>query len=251
MNRPHLWLVDDDPSLGVIVEVLTRKSGQSLARFLDVESAWQAYHCPNERRPQLVLLDFNLPGHPGLELLRRWHYDQRASEAPPPVALFCQSLRSGDIAAGWQAGARYLLPKDVVLRAETWQKRIHEILLHADGRAQLPSLPWQQEDALSNLSWVDVVNRALTQPDIRVLGAEVIDQVLQRGLRESIGVLQEEWLVPHAGLLSPQALSPLRHVESVGRMIDSLVDQIWCLLGPEGSQSFVEGLREIKQGPQT
>ncbi len=85
------WLlVDDDPQMAVIVRVLLRRAGHQLVVALDAAAASRQLA---EARPELILLDVNLPGTGGLEWLR-----QQTSR--PPVALFVQSNLAVDIAAG-------------------------------------------------------------------------------------------------------------------------------------------------------
>ena len=79
MSPARLLLVDDDPELGLIVGVLARKAGQALSCRPDVESAWAALA---ESRPDLVLLDLELPGASGLDLLRRVRGDAGLSGLP-------------------------------------------------------------------------------------------------------------------------------------------------------------------------
>ena len=135
MTSPRLLLVDDDPDMGFLVRVLARHRGHSLTYRPDAESAWTDL---DTLRPDLLLLDMNLPGTSGLEFLRRL----RASEdhARQPVALFVQPTLTRDIAEGWAAGADYHLSKDLVTRPDAWEQRIEEILAHLSSRASGVSL---------------------------------------------------------------------------------------------------------------
>ena len=44
-----------------------------------------------------------------------------------PVALFSQGANPDDIAAGRQAGANYVLPKDLLWRPEDWRRHASSI----------------------------------------------------------------------------------------------------------------------------
>ena len=135
MTKPRLLLLDDDPDLGLVVRVLTRRGGHDLTHHLDAESAWAGL---DAARPDLILLDVNLPGTSGLEFLRRL----RASpgHARQAVALFVQPALRGDIAAGWIAGADYLVSKDLVTQPDAWKVRLDEIVEHLRGRDSGTSL---------------------------------------------------------------------------------------------------------------
>ena len=129
MTKSRLLLVDDDPDLGLVVRVLTRRDGYDLTHHLDAESAWAGL---DAARPDLILLDVNLPGTSGLDFLRRLRASPHARQA---VALFVQPALTQDIVAGWAAGADYLVSKDLVTRPDAWKKRLDEILAHLHGRA--------------------------------------------------------------------------------------------------------------------
>jgi CheY-like chemotaxis protein len=229
-----LLLVDDDPQMGVLVGMLARRGGWPLARCADLESAWAAVQ---DERPALVLLDVNLPGSSGLELLRR--RSALAGERVA-VALFCQSTLQGDVAAGWRAGADYLLPKELITRPAAWQARVGEILEHARGQRERPSLGCPTEASHSvGSSWGEIINRALAHGALRPLGTEVIDAVLERALASGFGpTARPSWLIGGAARLSPQELPRSASAEAVRSTLTSLVDQAWCLLGSQPQATF-------------
>src|SRR5260221_465897 len=118
-----LLLVDDDPDLAVIVSLLGKRAGHRVTCCADVPSAWARL---GEGLPDLVLLDVNLPGESGLELCRRARNagPERAGLAEIRIALFVQPALTGDVAAGLEAGADFLISKDLVSRPEEWQQRV-------------------------------------------------------------------------------------------------------------------------------
>src|SRR5262245_66626534 len=121
MANEHLWLVDDSPELGIIVGRHCRLGRQALTGFVTAEPAWEAL-AGGAARPDLILLDVNLPGLSGLELLRRirQHDDLRRLT----VALFCHPGLVHDLAQGWAAGADYLFAKDLVTDLQGWARRM-------------------------------------------------------------------------------------------------------------------------------
>lgn len=62
-------------------------------------------------RPRLVLLDLQLPGIPGIEVLRRLRADARTRTLP--VVVLTSSRVPADIAACYQLGANGFVQKDV------------------------------------------------------------------------------------------------------------------------------------------
>jgi DNA-binding response OmpR family regulator len=246
MDRRRLLLVDDDPQMATLVRILARRAGLTLAWSADVDAAWTAIQA---ELPDLVLLDINLPGRSGLELLRL-RRDLPAGGSFP-VAIFCQTSLPRDVAAGWQAGADYLLAKNLVTQPAAWQERVDEILAHAHGQAPPRSLGWLSGGNSALLSnWGRVLNRALDHTALRPLAAEVIDQVLRRALACSFG--------PAIGISgssrSPAAfdverLSPAPSVVAVRDCFASLLDQVWRLLGTDACALFEADLRKLLAEP--
>ncbi|MBY0231514.1 MAG: response regulator [Gemmataceae bacterium] len=126
---PRLLLVDDDPSLAAIVRILARRAGHELAWAADARSATAELA---RQRPDLVLLDINLPGQSGPEWLRGLGADR------PPVALFVQSALADDIARGREAGAEAHFAKELVTDAAAWTRRLDELLSAAGRPATSP-----------------------------------------------------------------------------------------------------------------
>jgi DNA-binding response OmpR family regulator len=239
MKSRHLLLVDDDPQMEVLVGLLARRSGLTVFCRPDVDSAWSAVLTD---RPELVLLDVNLPIKSGLDFLRR------RQQTPAPhrfsVALFSQPAMTHDLAAGWREGADYLLSKELVTRAADWKNRVAEILEHARGQAAVPSLGCVKEkDDLLLSRWGEVLNEALDHPSLRSLVVEVIEQVLARALVSGFGSEAVcAWLAPEAGRVALP--TPVTGDSSgVYRCFDSCIDQVWRLLGPGPCAQFAVALR--------
>jgi DNA-binding response OmpR family regulator len=245
-----LLLVDDDPHLGLIVTRLAQRAALEAACAADVASAWSSLQA---HTPDLVLLDVNLPGASGLELLRRLRASQSAicnlQSAIPKVALFCQPAQVEDIAAGWRAGADYLLPKDLVVRPEDWQRRVREILSHAHGQHAPRSLTWPAKaSGQTTCDWAAVLEQALRCREARSLGGEVAEVVLRRALDQAFQTVCSEeerarWIVAGQGRLDRQALPGRVSWGSLQSCFASLVDQWWCLLGDEASAPLVQALQ--------
>ncbi|MBI3968962.1 MAG: response regulator, partial [Chloroflexi bacterium] len=72
----------------------------------DGDEAWQLLQ---EHRPDLAVLDIQMPGRTGLELTRAIRNDPRL--ATMPVILLTARARSSDVEAGLAAGANLYLTK--------------------------------------------------------------------------------------------------------------------------------------------
>jgi hypothetical protein len=169
--------------------------------------------------------------------------------ANPRVARFCQPAQVADIAAGWRAGADYLVSKELVARPDDWQKRLGEILAHARGQQAPRSLSWAAKaSGQTTWDWAAVLEQALRCREARALGAEVAEVVVRRALDQGLaGHFREEerarWVVPGHERLDRQALPRRIPRESLQRCFASLVDQWRCLLGDDASFPLVEALQ--------
>jgi DNA-binding response OmpR family regulator len=232
VSKPALLLVDDAPDLGVIVTALGRRCGCEVAWRPDGASAWEYLQTA---RPDLILLDVGLPGESGLELCRRLR-------AFPPladlrVALFSHWGLPAVVAAGLDAGADFLLSKDLVCKPDEWQRRLREALSWRRGEpAEAPGGPPRPA-----ADWVACVNQALAHPSLRRAGPDVVRVLLRRALREALPghALADSWLSPGGAALD--GVPPLAAAEAEA-LVCALADLAWRLLGADASAAFRSAL---------
>jgi twitching motility two-component system response regulator PilH len=115
----------------VIVQRRTQHAGHRLDW---VTTAEEALEYLQGHRPELVLLDIHLPRMDGIELCHRLRADPK--QACLPIALFSGGAESADIKAGLEAGANFVLDKELLCQPDAWQQRVQEIL---DQLAATPS----------------------------------------------------------------------------------------------------------------
>jgi CheY-like chemotaxis protein len=185
VNRTaKILLVDDQVEMEMIVRLLVRRQGHEITARPDVPSAWEwLTTAPN--RPDLVLLDINLPGASGLELCRRIRCEP--ARAALPVAVFSHWGRTEEIESALQAGADFVLPKDLVAQLVPWQERLAEILKDLDSQPPALSLSslWpacssQKEPATAEL--ISTLRRALALLPLRPLRVELIRLLAGRAM---------------------------------------------------------------------
>lgn len=95
----RIALADDDRDIRDQVSALVRNAGHLVDEFtngLDVQKALQ------RDTYDVVLLDWNMPGRTGFEVLQ---WARENVEAPPPFILLTSRQDKGDIVAGLEAGA--------------------------------------------------------------------------------------------------------------------------------------------------
>jgi PAS domain S-box-containing protein len=126
-ERPpaRILLVEDLPEIGLVAQRLGRRAGHAVEWLATAEAAWDYLQAP-ERRPDLLLLDINLPGMSGVDLCRRLRATPVLAELT--VALFSQVDRPEALAAGREAGADFVLSKDLLCRPAAWERRLEAIL---------------------------------------------------------------------------------------------------------------------------
>ena len=88
MADPTILLVEDDESLRSVVARHLRARGWSVAEAASAEEAAETLH--RGALPALVLLDINLPGETGWDLLR--HGALAAPGAPPVVVVTAMTI---------------------------------------------------------------------------------------------------------------------------------------------------------------
>ena len=197
-ERPLILVVDDSVELGMVVRILCRRAGQDVTLCPNVAVGWQAVQ---ERWPDLLLLDVNLPGPSGPELCRMIR--ATPALATMRVALFSHWQMPHDVIAGLEAGVDFVVSKDLITQADAWQARLREILAAAHGQHWQRLVSSSKNRVGTGLSshWVDDLNRALRHPSLACLRPQVLRFLLRRGLRQgaSSRIADPEidaWLAP-------------------------------------------------------
>jgi CheY-like chemotaxis protein len=119
---PRILIVDDEPS---VAEVL----GEFVSDIGTVEIAGDgaaALAAAIRTRPDLVLLDMNMPGMSGLEVLRRLS----ALDARIPVIVITATADDAAIAGALKAGAFSYIPKPFTA------KYVHHLVTAALAKAR-------------------------------------------------------------------------------------------------------------------
>jgi DNA-binding response OmpR family regulator len=133
-------VVDDDPELRPLVAYALKQSGY-LA--LEAESGERALQLVAQERPDLLILDLNLPGIDGLEVCRRL----RAARDETPVLMLTVRTAEESQVEGLDAGADDYLPKPFSPR--TLLARVRALLRRSgaerEGRIETGGLTLDEE----------------------------------------------------------------------------------------------------------
>lgn len=114
-DEMRLLLVEDNP----IDARATLRAFKSLSRPISVtvvedgDQALAVLADAGEPKPDLVLLDLNLPGRDGLDVLR--HAKQSAELRRIPIVVFSTSTNEADVMAAYDLGANAFVHKPIDL----------------------------------------------------------------------------------------------------------------------------------------
>src|SRR5687767_874138 len=78
-HQPRILVVEDEPAIAELIAVNLRHNGLSPVWASDGEAAQREIDAV---LPDAILLDWMLPGQPGVVLARRWRADARTRAVP-------------------------------------------------------------------------------------------------------------------------------------------------------------------------
>jgi two-component system phosphate regulon response regulator PhoB len=99
-------VVEDESAIAELIAINLRHAGFSVTLASDADAAQSAV---DRVLPDLVLLDWMLPGQSGVQLARRWRSDVRTRELP--LIMLTARADEGDKITGLDAGADDYLTK--------------------------------------------------------------------------------------------------------------------------------------------
>jgi len=119
----RILVVEDEPAIKTLIAVNLRRAGHDVATALDAESAQRQI---NEALPDLILLDWMLPGISGLELARRLRADARTRQVP--IIMLTARGEERDKVQGLETGAddyvtKPFSPRELLARIQAVLRR--------------------------------------------------------------------------------------------------------------------------------
>jgi CheY-like chemotaxis protein len=104
--EPTVLIADDEPSMRLLVRTTIESNEYAVAEAADGDEAWAFIQ---QHKPQLVLLDIQMPGRSGLEILAAIRSDPSLNGTR--VILLSAKALVADVEAGMAAGADFYLTK--------------------------------------------------------------------------------------------------------------------------------------------
>jgi CheY-like chemotaxis protein/phosphoribosyl 1,2-cyclic phosphodiesterase len=120
-----ILLVDDDPDILRLLTMTLRPEG---FRLLSASDGNAALEIARAERPDLLLLDWNMPGRNGLEVCRVLRSESDPELRDVPVVLLTAQVEAEDTAAGFAAGVtdyvtKPFKPAHIRSRVQIWLRR--------------------------------------------------------------------------------------------------------------------------------
>jgi len=139
MNSKTILVVDDEPAIRDMISTALDVAGYEC---LQAENAQQAHGMIIDEQPDLVLLDWMMPGTSGIELIRRLQRDDLTKNVP--VIMLTAKTAEDNMVQGLESGADDFITKPFSPRALV--ARINAVLRRAE--AELPQEPIQVDQLL-------------------------------------------------------------------------------------------------------
>ena len=150
-SLPRILIVEDESSIAELISVNLRHNGFQPVWAMDAESAQREL---DEILPDVILLDWMLPGESGLALARRWRAAARTKAVP--ILMLTARGDESDRVAGLDAGADdYIVkpfsPRELLARIRAvLRRRVPE---SAGGLVKIAEL--QLDADTYRVSWQD------------------------------------------------------------------------------------------------
>jgi two-component system phosphate regulon response regulator PhoB len=96
----RILIVEDEPAIAELVALNLRHDGHAVR---STGSAAEATQAVDDELPDLVVLDWMLPGEPGVLLARRWRAEARTRQLP--IVMLTARSQERDLVQGLDAGA--------------------------------------------------------------------------------------------------------------------------------------------------
>lgn len=216
-----IWIVEDDPKIGLLIEMTVKKAGHDALRMLDAVELELALK--KEALPDLLLLDLMLRAKNGFTVMKEW----KAEKATRNIPVIIISARSAehDKVMGLELGAEDYITKPFGVRE--LQARIQTAL------RRLPAEPEKLTIGALTLipdtrdTYIDNVRVDLTQKEFELLLhlARHAGTTVTRGM-----LLREVW--------------DYATEEDSGRTVDSHVKTLRLKLGDTaGEPRFIQTVR--------
>jgi two-component system, OmpR family, phosphate regulon response regulator PhoB len=127
MSQPRVLIVEDEPTIAELIALNLRHNGFASVWAEDGEAAQREL---DEKLPDLILLDWMLPGQDGIMLTRKWRAVERTSSVP--IVMLTARSEEPDKVAGLDAGVDDYITKP--FSTQEMMARIRAVLRRPPAR---------------------------------------------------------------------------------------------------------------------
>jgi two-component system, OmpR family, phosphate regulon response regulator PhoB len=118
-----ILVVEDEPAIQTLIAINLKRAGHEVVTALDAETAQRMVH---DALPDLILLDWMLPGVSGLDLARRLRADARSRQVP--IIMLTARGEERDKVQGLETGAddyitKPFSPRELLARIQAVLRR--------------------------------------------------------------------------------------------------------------------------------
>lgn len=118
----NIWIVEDDPKIGLLIEMTVKKAGHDARQMIDAAELERMLK--KEAAPDLLLLDLMLREKNGFTVMKEWK--ERAATCRIPVIIISARSAEHDKVMGLELGAEDYITKPFGVRE--LQARIQTVL---------------------------------------------------------------------------------------------------------------------------
>lgn len=180
----HILIVEDEPAIAELISVNLKYAGFTSQAVCQANAARLSV---DQKLPDLILLDWMLPGENGISLLKSWRSVNRTKQLP--IIMLTARGDDNDIVQGLDAGADdYIVkpfsPQEMLARIRALLRRKTPELagqeIHASGLTLNPStqtVKWQGQPVRMGNSEFRLLNYFMSHPNIVHSRAHLLDKV--------------------------------------------------------------------------
>jgi two-component system phosphate regulon response regulator PhoB len=217
-----ILIVEDEQPIRQMVGLALERAGLAMA---EAASAEQAYTEINRQRPELILMDWMLPGISGLELVKRLQRDNNTQDIP--VIMLTARNEENDRISGFQAGiddyiSKPFSPAELVARIQA--------VLRRTQHNQSPSAEMLQFNGLT----LDPLSHRVTVGDTQLEFGPTEFRLMKFFMQHPDRVYSREQLLNNAWG---------RNVYVEERTVDVHILRLRKVLAPHGFENYIQTVR--------
>jgi CheY-like chemotaxis protein len=222
VSKKSIFLVDDDPTTGVIIEAMLEDQ-YSVSVFPDSESCLMGL---DQEYPDLFVLDVELPGIDGYELCRRIR--ARPDSKFSPVIFLSSHDSPNAILSGYESGAQDYITKpfDHIVLDQKIENLLRiqsdrdALTAQVENSGQLASIFMKNLGDYSILiNYLRSLNECFTHDDVVEATLDLLDKYSLSGIIQ-VRSGDGEKTVSRAGENWPMEVAVVSHVRTLGRIFE-------------------------------